>query len=175
METPRESDDMFKIDEEYSDSGSGKSPASEERKSRPEKPALDLMPAPSTGANEDIELSRRAVPVVELDADVCSICLDEFTSEDPEQLTACECVLRRSPHPTRACSPSLMLQRDPDTCCLLGMPISCITLIICSQYLILRQGLNFRVRPPGTATTSNASCNGLSGVASALCASKLSN
>ena len=99
METPRESDDVFKIDEEYSDSGSGKSPASEDRDSRPEKPALDLMPAPSTGANEEIELSRRAVPVVELDADVCSICLDEFTSEDPEQHTACECVSRRHSHP----------------------------------------------------------------------------
>lgn len=156
METPRESDDVFKIDEEYSDSGSGKSPASEDRESRPERPALDLMPAPSTGANEEIELSRRAVPVVELDADVCSICLDEFTSEDPEQHTACECVSRRHPHPLRACTLCLVLQKDLHACCLLEMPVSCITLMICSQCLILRHGLKSCLLPSGTATISNA-------------------
>ncbi|KAK9908472.1 hypothetical protein WJX75_008453 [Coccomyxa subellipsoidea] len=44
----------------------------------------------TAGINEDIELSRRAVPVVEVEEDVCSICLDEFTAEDPEQRTSCE-------------------------------------------------------------------------------------
>jgi hypothetical protein len=46
--------------------------------------------ASHAGVNDDIELSRRAVPVVEVEEDVCSICLDEFTAEDPEQQTECE-------------------------------------------------------------------------------------
>lgn len=40
-------------------------------------------------ANADIELSRRAVPVIEVDEDVCSVCLDSFTQEDPGNRTGC--------------------------------------------------------------------------------------
>ena len=79
-------DDVFKIDEECVSDTGGASPDSE---AGPGKPGLDPSPSPSSGANEDIELSRRAVPVVHLDDDVCSICLDEFTAEDPEQHTCC--------------------------------------------------------------------------------------
>ncbi len=79
-------DDVFKIDEECVSDTGGASPDSE---AGPGKPRLDYSPSPSSGANEDIELSRRAVPVVHLDDDVCSICLDEFTAEDPEQHTCC--------------------------------------------------------------------------------------
>lgn len=39
--------------------------------------------------NESIELSRRAVPEVQQDPDVCSICLDEFTADDPSNSTQC--------------------------------------------------------------------------------------
>lgn len=39
--------------------------------------------------NQPIELSRRAVPVVEAEADVCSICLDCFTTDDPSAETVC--------------------------------------------------------------------------------------
>lgn len=92
MGSHRESDDVFKIDEECGSDTGGRSPDSQEAESSPGKPGPDHTPSPSTGANEEIELSRRAVPVVELDDDVCSICLDEFSSEDPEQHTACQCV-----------------------------------------------------------------------------------
>ena len=44
--------------------------------------------SPAT-ANGDIELSRRAVPVIEADDDVCSVCLDCFTQEDPGNQTTC--------------------------------------------------------------------------------------
>ncbi len=89
-------DDVFKIDEECSSETGGRSP-SPDSEAGSGKPHLD-MPFPSSGANEEIELSRRAVPVVQLDDDVCSICLDEFTAEDPEQHTACECVQPPSSH-----------------------------------------------------------------------------
>lgn len=36
-----------------------------------------------------IDLCRRAVPVVEAEEDICSICLDEFTQEDPGNPTVC--------------------------------------------------------------------------------------
>lgn len=44
---------------------------------------------PSRLVNEDIELSRRAVPVLSVEPDVCSICLDSFTDDDPGKFTAC--------------------------------------------------------------------------------------
>ena len=40
---------------------------------------------------EEIELSRRAVPVVEAEKDICSICLEGF-DEDVAILTQCGCV-----------------------------------------------------------------------------------
>lgn len=46
---------------------------------------------PQPTANADIELSRRAVPVIEADEDVCSVCLDNYTQEDPGNQTACGC------------------------------------------------------------------------------------
>lgn len=88
MRTHRDNEDMFKIDEECGSDTGGRSPDSQPESSG--KPGLDETPSAASGANEEIELSRRAVPVVELDDDVCSICLDEFTAEDPEQLTCCE-------------------------------------------------------------------------------------
>ena len=36
-----------------------------------------------------IELSRRAIPVLQVDEDVCSICLDEFVDDDPGFSTTC--------------------------------------------------------------------------------------
>ncbi|KAK9838411.1 hypothetical protein WJX84_001798 [Apatococcus fuscideae] len=48
-----------------------------------------LTRRPSRHVNEDIELSRRAVPVLSVEPDVCSICLDSFTDEDPGKFTAC--------------------------------------------------------------------------------------
>ena len=36
-----------------------------------------------------IDLCRRAVPVIEAEEDICSICLDEFTQEDPGNPTIC--------------------------------------------------------------------------------------
>ena len=36
-----------------------------------------------------IDMCRRAVPVIEADEDICSICLDEFTEEDPGNATVC--------------------------------------------------------------------------------------
>lgn len=83
-----EHDDMFEIDEIDEASRSPGKAAS----SSPEAPdgLSDEGPSSSNVANEDIELSRRAVPVVEVEEDVCSICLDEFTREDPEQQTVCE-------------------------------------------------------------------------------------
>ena len=36
-----------------------------------------------------IDMCRRAVPVIEADEDICSICLDEFTVEDPGNATVC--------------------------------------------------------------------------------------
>lgn len=50
------------------------------------------------GPNEQDEAStlcaldpfRRAMPQVQADEDVCSICLDAFTDEDPANATSCE-------------------------------------------------------------------------------------
>lgn len=88
MGTDRDNEDVFKIDEECGSDTGGRSPDSQPESSG--KPGRNHTPIESSGANEEIELSRRAVPIVELDDDVCSICLDEFTAEDPEQLTCCE-------------------------------------------------------------------------------------
>ena len=38
---------------------------------------------------QSIELSRRAIPIIEAERDVCSICLDSFTDEDPSVSTQC--------------------------------------------------------------------------------------
>lgn len=51
-------------------------------------PFSDASEQPVT-ANADIELSRRAVPVIEGDDDVCSVCLDTFTHDDPGNRTGC--------------------------------------------------------------------------------------
>ena len=66
-------------------SETGDSP--EEDKSTPTRAAERSLPAGP--ANADIELSRRAVPVIEADDDVCSICLEEYTQQDPGNRTAC--------------------------------------------------------------------------------------
>lgn len=83
-----EPDGLFEIDEI-----DGRSPKSDRSPASPDLTASnkDAEPETSTSmANEDIELSRRAVPVVEVEEDVCSICLDAFCTEDPEQQTECE-------------------------------------------------------------------------------------
>lgn len=43
-------------------------------------------------ASPQIDLARKVVPVQDFDDDVCSICLDEFSHDDPAQLTECRCV-----------------------------------------------------------------------------------
>ena len=48
--------------------------------------ALPLSPTFSTG---EVELSRKAVPVLEEEPNVCSICLDEFVEADPGVPTRC--------------------------------------------------------------------------------------
>ena len=60
----------------------------------------DINPAKSRHRNpnevsgsskrESIDLFRRAMPEVEADEDVCSICLDAFTEDDPGNVTVCE-------------------------------------------------------------------------------------
>ena len=71
----------------------GTSPSPVKHSSQSSEDTKHIEASTSTaGINEDIELSRRAVPVVEVEEDVCSICLDEFTAEDPEQRTSCEYV-----------------------------------------------------------------------------------
>lgn len=93
MTTPssEEPDGLFEIEEI---DGSSMSPDKECSQSPEVEVARGQEASSSTaGINEDIELSRRAVPVVEVEEDVCSICLDEFTAEDPEQNTICEYVL----------------------------------------------------------------------------------
>ncbi|CAL8469325.1 g8866 [Coccomyxa elongata] len=86
MATPsrEEPDGLFDIDEI-----DGNSPPPEKQCSQSPEQSTDKA-STTTGINEEIELSRRAVPVVEVEEDVCSICLDEFTTEDPEQRTSCE-------------------------------------------------------------------------------------
>jgi hypothetical protein len=77
---------MFEIDEIDAESRSpSKRVADSPQASDDDRPTTSKV-----GVNEDIELSRRALPVVEVEEDVCSICLDEFTNEDPEQQTVCE-------------------------------------------------------------------------------------
>ena len=44
----------------------------------------------SNSKRESIDLFRRAMPEVEVDEDVCSICLDAFTDDDPGNVTVCE-------------------------------------------------------------------------------------
>ncbi len=57
----------------------------------------DAVPVQQSAASEataapaasQIDLARRVVPVADVPDDVCSICLDEFSSEDPAQETDC--------------------------------------------------------------------------------------
>ena len=56
-------------------------------RSKPDTDSEEREPRPT--ANADIELSRRAVPVIEADDDVCSVCLDCFTQDDPGNQTGC--------------------------------------------------------------------------------------
>ena len=44
----------------------------------------------SSSKRESIDLFRLAMPEVEADEDVCSICLDAFTDDDPGNVTVCE-------------------------------------------------------------------------------------
>ena len=45
-----------------------------------------------TASTQSVHLSRRVLPVLEAEADVCSICLDAFCLEDPGAKTRCGCV-----------------------------------------------------------------------------------
>ena len=90
MGTPpsEEPEGVFDIEEI---DGTSASPVKHSSQSTEESKQLEASTS-TAGINEDIELSRRALPVVEVEEDVCSICLDEFTDEDPQQRTSCECV-----------------------------------------------------------------------------------
>ena len=71
----------------------GTSSASDVEEDSPDKSptrAAAERSTPAVPANADIELSRRAVPVIEADDDVCSICLEEYTQQDPGNRTACK-------------------------------------------------------------------------------------
>lgn len=41
--------------------------------------------------NEDIAVERRVVPLLEFSEDTCSICLEDYTKEDPGAPTVCGC------------------------------------------------------------------------------------
>ena len=43
----------------------------------------------SLDRRHSIDLCRRAIPILEAEEDICSICLDEFTQEDPGNPTVC--------------------------------------------------------------------------------------
>ena len=50
--------------------------------------------ADAPAVNESIELSRRAVELPTVEPDVCAICLDPFTDDDPANSTQCGCVCK---------------------------------------------------------------------------------
>ncbi len=77
---------MFELDNE-----GGPSPSQDSCADVPERADSDDGAAARKDA-EEIELSRRAVPVVEVEKDICSICLDGF-DEDVAVLTQCGCVI----------------------------------------------------------------------------------
>lgn len=87
---------MFALDGQHSRSSSHASQAIEEAAQRGLEPddAGPAQPSPATEATtgaaaSQIDLSRRVVPVVDMSGDVCSICLDEFSEDDPAQMTNC--------------------------------------------------------------------------------------
>ena len=82
---------MFELE---SEAGPSLSRDSVEAPERPDSASLgDEATAEVDADADEIELSRRALPVVQPEADnVCSICLDEFTADDPGQQTQCRCV-----------------------------------------------------------------------------------
>jgi len=82
-----EHDSMFHMEELDRSQGAG-SPEPPDHCPEMESEPAELN-ASTSSVNEDIELSRRALPVVEVEEDVCSICLDDFTGEDPFQQTSC--------------------------------------------------------------------------------------
>lgn len=47
-----------------------------------------------TSTSAQIDLARRVVPVQDCEDDVCSICLDGFSHDDPAQLTECRCTVQ---------------------------------------------------------------------------------
>lgn len=44
---------------------------------------------PPPEPNDGIEVARRVVPLLEYSEDICSVCLDEYTSQDPGAPTVC--------------------------------------------------------------------------------------
>lgn len=68
-------DDMFQLDED-------------------ERRTSGLAAGSSTSSalekeSQGVDIFRRAMPEVEAEEDVCSICLEEFTQEDPGNSTTC--------------------------------------------------------------------------------------
>mmetsp|Transcript_2249 Transcript_2249/g.6693 ORF Transcript_2249/g.6693 Transcript_2249/m.6693 type:complete len:327 (-) Transcript_2249:1661-2641(-) len=83
---------MFTLDGQHSRDFSRASQAAETaelEEATPAQPSTATEASAGPAASE-IDLSRRVVPVIEVPDDVCSICLDEFTDEDPAQMTNCE-------------------------------------------------------------------------------------
>ena len=67
-------------------------------------PLGSVTPPPQHAAqNADIAVERRVVPLLEYSEDTCSICLDDYTREDPGAPTTCGWVWARGRAATAAC------------------------------------------------------------------------
>lgn len=77
--------EVFDLDEENSES--------ENLAPGPRTPSFDDDDADAAGPSDQtgIDPFRRAMPQIEVEEDVCSICLDAFTDDDPGNATICGC------------------------------------------------------------------------------------
>ena len=90
--TSRAHAEVFELDEEESKSEeeapSAPSPAAEDEDEDEED---DYYEANEAGPSDrgSLDPFRRAMPQIEVEEDVCSICLDAFTNDDPGNATVC--------------------------------------------------------------------------------------
>ena len=84
-------DDVFDMDNDHGSSAQSKDRHGETHSQAASSSCGELSSVDcALDRRGSIDMCRRAVPVIEAEADdICSICLDEFTQEDPGMPTAC--------------------------------------------------------------------------------------
>ena len=83
--------DVFDMDSDQASSVSARSRVDTHAQATTSSHGAPGVEGPAGDRYGSIDMCRRAIPVIEADEDICSICLDEFTQEDPGNCTVCGC------------------------------------------------------------------------------------